>query len=519
MDSCAGPDAPPQLSAQRASRARVLLVFPPAFFRLASGHLPNAGMELPYTFPPLGLLYLGTILSRAGFTVEVIDFAGEPYRAERLREAARRADIVGFSVVRNNRDKVLGLIEDLVAGGIDRPIIVGGPDVTLRPVLFPHTVATVVGEAENTVVDIVERILQGRDLGAAHGVWFRDPATGAERMGQPARLPTELDEIPMPDRDLCDRNHYSLFGARQRGKTAVVITSRGCPFRCSFCSRIALTQNSYRVRSVENVLAELSHLHRQGYRFLFFGDNNFLLDRQRVLAIADGIIQRRLDFRIVVAGRVDAADAELFQRLRQAGVFLLSLGLESGVQASLDFLNKGTTVERNRRAVQLAHQAGLFVHGNFILGCANESEADLATTQGFALELPLDSIFVNVLSYQYGSALWAQARERGLLAEGDLNQTASAAHGLAIVSEVKLRRALKQLLLRFFLRPSYWARLAMKSARAGEYDFMRLVARLCVQYVFAETRRWLGRWGARAGEGGRRAVQSGLRRRGSREIP
>jgi radical SAM superfamily enzyme YgiQ (UPF0313 family) len=473
-------------STQPTCRGRVLLVFPPAFFRLASGHLPDAGMEMPYTFPPLGLLYLGTILGRAGFEVEVIDFAGEPYSAERLVAAAHRADLVGFSVVRNNRDKVTALIDELVAAGVERPIIVGGPDVTLRPVRFPHTLATVVGEAELTIVDIVERILTGGDLALAHGILFRDPATGEERTGRPPKLPAELDDIPTPDRNLCDRDHYSLFGPRQRGKTAVVITSRGCPFRCSFCSRIALTQNTYRVRSPENVLAELEELHREGYRFLFFGDNNFLIDRKRVLAIADGIIARGFAFRIVVAGRVDAADPELFARLRQAGVFLLSMGLESGVQSSLDFLNKGTTVERNGRAVRLAHQAGLFVHANFILGCADETEADLLATRRFVLDLPLDSIFVNVLSYQYGSSLWTEAHGRGLIADGELNQTATAEHGLARLPEARLRRALKDLLLRFFFRPSYWLRLAMKSARTGEYDFMRLVARLCVQYLYAE---------------------------------
>ena len=489
-------------SARRPSRGRVLLVFPPAFFRLASGHLPNTGMEMPYTFPPLGLLYLGTILGRAGFEVEVIDFAGEPYSTERLVAAARRADLVGFSVVRNNRDKVTALIDEVVAAGVERPIIVGGPDVTLRPVLFPHTVATVLGEAELTIVDIVERILTGDDLAHAHGILFRDPATGEERTGRPPKLPAELDDIPIPDRNLCDRDHYSLFGPRQRGKTAVVITSRGCPFRCSFCSRIALTQNTYRVRSPDHVLAELEDLHREGYRFLFFGDNNFLIDRKRVLAIADGIIARGFAFRIVVAGRVDAADPELFARLRQAGVFLLSMGLESGVQDSLDFLNKGTTVERNGRAVRLAHQAGLFVHANFILGCADETEADLLATRRFVLELPLDSIFVNVLSYQYGSSLWAEAHGRGLIADGELNKTATSEHGLARLPEARLRRALKDLLLHFFFRPSYWLRLALKSARTGEYDFIRLVARLCVQYLSAEAKNTLRKkatqWKARS---------------------
>jgi hypothetical protein len=167
------------------------------------------------------------------------------------------------------------------------------------------------------------------------------------------------------------------------------------------------------------------------------------------------------------------------------------MGLESGVQRSLDFLNKGTTVERNSRAVRLAHQAGLFVHANFIFGCADETETDVLATRAFVLDLPLDSIFVNVLSYQYGSALWTDAHARGLIADGELNKTATSEHGLARLPEALLRRALKDLLLRFFFRPSYWVRLARKSARTGEYDFMRLVARLCVQYLFAEARNTL----------------------------
>jgi anaerobic magnesium-protoporphyrin IX monomethyl ester cyclase len=267
------------------------------------------------------------------------------------------------------------------------------------------------------------------------------------------------------------------------------------------------------------VLAELEALHREGYRFLFFGDNNFLIDRKRVLAIADGIIARRLDFRIVVAGRVDAADPELFARLREAGVFLLSMGLESGVQSSLDFLNKGTTVERNGRAVMLAHQAGLFVHANFILGCAEETAEDLAATRRFVLGLPLDSIFVNVLSYQYGSALWTGAHAKGLIADGELNKTATAEHGLARLPEAELRQALRALLFTFFFRPSYWARLVWKSARTGEYDFMRLVARLCVKYASSEARRAFAKRQATPGAGIPHMLLSWLGRRGPRETP
>jgi len=474
----------------RPVHGRVLLVFPPAHFRLGSGHLPDAGTELPYTFPPLGLLYLAAVLRRADWAAEVVDFGGEPYSVGRLLAAARDADVVGLSVVRDNRHQVRRVIEDLHRGGSRAPIIVGGPDVTLRPVLFDHCVATVCGEAEQIIVELVERLLRGDGICGLPGVLSRDPRDGQPRQASPPVLPADLDAIPLPDRSLCDRMRYSMFDERNRGRTALVITSRGCPFDCSFCSRVALTQHGYRVRSPDNVLDELALLHRDGYRFLFFGDNNFMLDRGRVCSIMDGIVARGLnDLRIVVAGRADAADAEIYRRMRRAGVFLISLGLESGNQDSLAFLNKRTSVERNRQAVRLADRAGLFVHGNFIIGSGNETLQHVERTRRFALELPLDSIFVNILAYQYGSPLWQRAHQEGRIADGELNKLSTADNGLGQLSEAELRRELKRMLRTFFLRGSYWARQAVKAVRLREPYFLVLVGKLCARYFLTEMRR------------------------------
>jgi anaerobic magnesium-protoporphyrin IX monomethyl ester cyclase len=472
---------------------KILLVSPPIRFRMASGHLSDAGFDLGATFPPLGLMYLATILNDRGYQAQVTDFAEEGYTPGRLLNAAEGCDLVGFSVLRTNRDAVQKLIDVLHIHDPYLPIICGGPDVSLRPVIFRGSRATVIGESEETILPIVETILSGGDLSKCLGVYYRDSGTGEDILGPIAPLPENLDNIPFPDRSLVERSKYGLFGSHSRGRTAMVITTRGCPFNCSFCSRLAQNRNTYRMRSAENVLAELQRLHDLDYKYLFIGDANFVVDKHRTKAILEGIIERGLHFRIILGCRVDMVNDGLLKLMRRAGVFLISYGFESGTQGMLDFLNKGTTIEQNRYVLEATRKAGIFCHGNFIIGGRDETVDDIRRTISFSRAAGMDAVFFNILSYQYGSKLWKDAYSAGLIAADELNKLAILENGLSSLRERDLRKWHHRALIGFYCRPLYLARLLARGIRAGDISLFRLIIKSTALFMINYLRQSLSR--------------------------
>lgn len=256
---------------------------------------------------------------------------------------------------------------------------------------------------------------------------------------------------------------------------ASIITSRGCPHRCRFCTRPKLVE--YRERSVENVLEEIERIYRSGYEVLYIVDDNFTANRRRVEAIAEGIVRRGIKLAIMAQGRANTASREMFEAMREAGFVLISFGLESGVQEVLDFYRKGTTVEQGISAVEWADEVGLFTCASFILGAPIETEEHLERTIRYAYELPLDAAFFSVLNYVRGSDLWREARERGLIREDEDEVLADRSRGLSNFPADYLRRLASEAQMKFYLRPKLWVRYIRKLKGCRDKRFAGLLLR------------------------------------------
>ena len=152
----------------------------------------------------------------------------------------------------------------------------------------------------------------------------------------------------------------------------------------------------------------------------------------------NGIIHRNIRLRMLVQGRVDSVDEELFALMQEAGVRAIIYGLESGNQETLDYYDKRTTVAQNRLAVELAHKYNLFCFGFFILGAPVETEKHIQDTIDFAMSVPLDGATFNVLDYTYGSELWNQAYQEGLIQKDEFNVPADKDRGLSRFSKEEL---------------------------------------------------------------------------------
>jgi anaerobic magnesium-protoporphyrin IX monomethyl ester cyclase len=465
----------------------VTLIFPETGTPVAGATEGKGVKKRLAIVPPLGLLYLGRVLLDAGYGVEVVDFNAEGYTPERLAESVRNADVVGISMQSFNREEARQTIADIRALGRDLPIVVGGPDLILYPRPVEGADLSVITEAEGIIVRIVEALIERRDLSTCPGTVFRDRRTGGIRRGPPLEVERDLDRIEFPARSLVrsqeKARRYNILGERMGSKVTTMVTSRGCPFSCSFCAHGAVTFQTYRERSAENVLAEIRSIYRDGYEILGIVDDNFTVNKRRVHRIMDGIIEEGIDLAMAVQGRVDAVDEELYGKMQRAGVRAVVFGLESANQRVLDFYKKRTTVEMNRRAVEIANRVGMYTVGDFIIGAPFEGADEIERTVAFAREIPLDFATFWVLDYAYGSALWEDAHRRGLIAQDEGNVTAGSERGLARFTSGELEQMALRAFESYYRRPQFWLRELAKLLRVKDRYFFRILGLASLRLV------------------------------------
>jgi anaerobic magnesium-protoporphyrin IX monomethyl ester cyclase len=249
-------------------------------------------------------------------------------------------------------------------------------------------------------------------------VWRR----GGEVIRNPARpLLQDLSQFPYPDRESLPIEYIEsapldVPAVMSLDKFCTIQTSRGCPYSCIYCDIPAIAQGKWRYRSAEHVLGEMQQLSDRGYRSIYLTDDHFLLNRQRIGAICEGIMERRLKFRWGCEGRVDAAAVDQLPLMRKAGCDSLAFGVEAGTQKTLDRLHKRQTLAQIERAVGEAKRHGIVrVHGFFVIGTPGESAREVVESFRFAARLQLDTFCFNRLCVYRGTPLWREYVARGII--------------------------------------------------------------------------------------------------------
>lgn len=230
-----------------------------------------------------------------------------------------------------------------------------------------------------------------------------------------AGLVKDLDALPFPRRVLEDRQLYFNPFAKT-GPFTTVLASRGCPFECIFCSVPVMYGRSVRVRSPKNVLEELTLLEEQGFREVFFRDENLTLHKGFLTELCNGMIERGLELRWIANSRVDTVDEQLLSLMRKAGCHLLKFGVESFSNKTLKTLKKGTDNRQVRKAFSLCEGTGISTVAHMMLGCPGESEGQIRGNIKELVKLnPTYASFDVVLTYP-GTGL-AQMQEEGKTTE------------------------------------------------------------------------------------------------------
>jgi anaerobic magnesium-protoporphyrin IX monomethyl ester cyclase len=288
-------------------------------------------------------------------------------------------------------------------------LVAGGPLPTLNPEEFLEDFdVVVVGEAEQTLLDLINAVEKRDALSKVKGIFYREEAQ-VIRNAQRGFV-EDLDTLPFPARDLFDNESYKNHYRKKFGYTSTsIITSRGCPFNCDFCSR-AVFGNRFRARSAENVVDEVETVQALGYDRMWFADDCFTLDRKRLLGICDEVIRRRLKVQWECLSRVDTIDTETAQRMKEAGCIRVFFGLESGNDAVLALMQKQATTNKARKAVSVTKSAGIQVGAFFIVGYPGETDDTVLDTLRFASSLPLDYLSFTLPYPIPGTALFERLK-------------------------------------------------------------------------------------------------------------
>ncbi len=362
--------------------------------------------------PALALGYLCGALRRRGHEVEVIDGLLERLLPEALAQRCEGADVVGISCLSDYHPQVEALCSALRPGG--HRVVLGGPHmIEASADSFSGVGADFIvrGEGEDAMVALMDDLARGGDGEMIPGV-------GTPRHPDPAPRPliADIDEIPFPDWSDCPPERYPKAphgGVARRYPIAPIISSRGCPFDCSFCASPRLWERTIRFRSPENVLDEIEELvRRYGVREVHFEDDNLTLRRDHVAGIAEGLLRREIDVTWSTPNgiRCDAVDLELLQLMRRSGCYSVAFGIESANEEIRRQCGKQTSLAVIEAAIGMASKAGLLTQGFFVFGLPGETAETIEETIRFASRSALDKAQFLLLDVLPGTALWETVR-------------------------------------------------------------------------------------------------------------
>ena len=423
---------------------RVLLLKPPLTLR-------NDFYGIARFFPPIGLGYIASSLKKAGHEVVILDagierwkrinkrddgvkYLGMSYEdiSKRIKEEA--PDLVGINIL-----TVEATNASLVASAVKRAnkaikIVAGGPHVCVRAeetISDPNIDFIVIGEGEITTTELVNALEKKMPLEDVKGIWFKK--NGAIFRNEARPTVKDLDELPFPAWDIMNLEKYFgaldyLQGSRSfKNREIGMITSRGCPFACIFCSIRLSMGRAFRPRSPENVISEIEYLvGKYDIKHIGFEDDNLTFDKKRMNLICDMLIEKGLNKKITWSTpngvRADSLDEALLRKMREAGCTVIVVAPESGSQYVVsNIIEKSLDLRDVERVVRICKKIGIECACFFVVGIPGETIEQIEETVDFANKMrSLGAVpSCSVAWPYYGTILHHRAREKGYLMKKD----------------------------------------------------------------------------------------------------
>jgi len=355
-------------------------------------------------YPHIGIGCLAGYLESRGINCKVIDAKLERINAEEVLKRVADAEIVGITSFTHEIKISAELAGDIKKEYPEKITVIGGIHASILPKetleAFPEFDFLVHGEGEETAYELFEAISKNKGFEEIKGVAFRKG--GKVVVNSPRERIKNLDELPLPA--------WHLF---PRAEEYPILTSRGCPFQCIFCTRAH--GNVVRKRSPENVVKELELVvNKFGTRYVYVYDETFTVDLKRAEIICNLIIEKGLHrkFKWEAETRVNCITFDALKKMKEAGCVLVKFGVESGNPEILKVIKKGITLEQVEKAVKMAKKAGLKTQGLFIIGHPNETRKTANDTINFAVKLNTTEVAFGIMVPYPGTEV-AEMAKRG----------------------------------------------------------------------------------------------------------
>ncbi len=426
---------------------------------IREGRCEQRASSYQYLMVPISLPSIAALLRARGFEVLLTDCMAEELSVEAtIRKIVHfnpKLVILNFSTTTFNHDKDFTLRlkkilprSHLTAIGIHVTTL---PEQTLIETALDSIIRN---EPEMTALNLAENLRGRGRLRYIKGLSYRGNPSFVNNQTRP--FIDKLDLLPFPARDLLKNEHYKM-PIYNRPYT-LIIASRGCPNNCSFCTARLYYGSKIRYRSVENVLEEVEEILKiQKIRDITFWADTFTYERNYVLKICRGIKDRGLKFRWMCNARVDKVDLELLKMMKASGCQIISYGVESGVQKTLNRINKNITLKQISQAIFWTRKAGIESAAHVIFGLPGETEATIKQTIKFVKEIDPDYIqFYSAIPFP-GTKFYDEAAKKGWITsknweDYELGKNIISTPNLPVERLAYWR---KRAYLQFYLRPGY----------------------------------------------------------------
>jgi radical SAM superfamily enzyme YgiQ (UPF0313 family) len=434
------------------------LIVPPGLKEENYGRLSASAGELPM----LGLAYIAASLRDQGHEVKVIDYEVDQRSLSCVAADVRAfgPHVIGMTAYITNMKRCAAVAEEAKKINPQVTVILGGPQVSIAPEEGLRNAAVdmvVLSEGEIVVRNVMNALGNEEKLRKVKGVWFRG-RDGSVIRNEREGLAFDLDIFPTPALDLYEMTKYYPPVHIRGRKTAHLLTSRGCPFQCTFCETKLTFGRSFRYHSTARVLREIGALIEKGYDSFQFYDDIFTVNPERVENICRGILEKGWKIQWMCFTRTNCLSDPMLALMKKAGCYLIVFGCESGNDDLLKIIRKNLTVRQNNEGIRMARRHGILTLASFMLGLPGETREHSLRTIQFALDSGLDYAVFPITEPYPGTELWVDAEKYGTFdTSGKYRNNLLSENAAVWVPRGRTREELEQLsvlaMRKFYFRP------------------------------------------------------------------
>lgn len=358
----------------------------------------------------LGLGYLASYARSIHSDLEIIILDTRVATKKETRAFFEKSfDLIGITVLSPVYFEVINILKLLKEGNNKIKVCLGGPYVTtLMEEIFIETPAdfAVYGEGELTFSELIYHLKGEKKIEDINGLMYKSES-GEIKINSPRNYILDLDTLPMPAYDLFHMNRYPLHR---------IVTSRGCPFRCSFCNSSSIWEYKWRKRSAKKLIEEIEFLiSNYKYKTFNFSDNSFNIDLERVNEFCELIIKKGINILWSTPIRVELITPILAKKMKQAGCYSIGIGIESANNTILANMDKQSTIEKINKGIRIFKEAGIEVLGQFVIGSPGDTLDTIKESLEYAKNSELDFVmFYSILPFK-GTSQWEYVKNNGNL--------------------------------------------------------------------------------------------------------